>query len=106
MLSPAALVEAFSRRAQTVPSFEKFSAPSGDDADTAEEVSTPNLQPKFKFKLSQAITDKYGSRTEFESRAKRSRAELGWKSRKFGRAVYVRVRRHFIISLTVDGKGA
>ena len=47
MLSPAALVEAFSRRAQTVPSFEKFSAPSGDDADTAEEVHTPKPATKI-----------------------------------------------------------
>ena len=38
MLSPAALVEAFSRRTPTAFSFEKFSAPSGVDANTAEEV--------------------------------------------------------------------
>ena len=38
MLSPAALVEAFSRRTPFSFSFEKFSAPSGDDANTADEV--------------------------------------------------------------------
>lgn len=37
MLSPAALVEAFSRRTPFSFSFEKFSAPSGDDANTADE---------------------------------------------------------------------
>ena len=47
MLSPSALVEAFSRRTFKTFSFEKFSAPSGDDAYTAEEVLHPTVMERI-----------------------------------------------------------